>query len=101
MFYFDPRTRQGSGRYLVCLEISVAPILVGSFERHSADYRKIYGHCNIPAIYSDKSKLANCVSNQRSAYRLHLEGKEWQMTTFRIQKLRRLGFEWGVYVTAC
>jgi hypothetical protein len=65
-----------------------------------ADYRKIHGHCNIPTNYSENTKLANWVTTQRHQYRLHLKGKRSSMTTFRIQELESLGFEWEVWVTA-
>jgi hypothetical protein len=57
------------------------------------DYRKLHGHCNVPQNYSENSKLANWVANQRKQYKLHLEGKTSHMTTFRIQELESLGFE--------
>jgi hypothetical protein len=60
-----------------------------------ADYRKIHGHCNVPANYSENSKLANWVGAQRREYRLHLEGKTSSMTPFRIQELKSLAFEWS------
>jgi hypothetical protein len=60
-----------------------------------ADYRKIYGHCNVPKCKSECTKLAKWVSHQRSNYKLHLEGKTSSMMTLsRIQELERLGFEW-------
>jgi hypothetical protein len=62
--------------------------------RELADYRKIHGHCNVPCNYSENTELANWVKRQRSNYRLHLEGKKSSMTTFRIQELESLGFEW-------
>jgi hypothetical protein len=59
-----------------------------------ADYRKIHGHCNVPGKYSENSKLGTWVANQRKYYMLHLKGKTSPMTTFRIQELESLGFEW-------
>jgi hypothetical protein len=60
-----------------------------------ADYRKIHGHCNVPQKYRENTTLANWVANQRQQYKLHLQGKKSHMTTFRIQQLESLGFEWG------
>jgi hypothetical protein len=60
-----------------------------------ADYRKIYGHCNVPHKYSNNSKLSIWVANQRHQYKLHREGKTSPMTLSRIQELESLGFEWG------
>jgi hypothetical protein len=59
-----------------------------------ADYRKIHGHCNVPARCSENLKLATWVATQRSHYRLQLEGKISHMTLARIQELESLGFEW-------
>jgi hypothetical protein len=65
-----------------------------------AVYRKIHGHCNVPQSYSENTKLAKWVTNQRTYYRLHVEGKTSAMTTIRIQELENLGFEWGLCNTA-
>jgi hypothetical protein len=62
--------------------------------RELADYRKIHGHCNVPQNYSENTKLGKWVGTQRNNYRLHREGKKSQMTTFRIQELESLDFEW-------
>jgi predicted chitinase len=59
-----------------------------------ADYRKIYGCCNVPPSYSENTKLANWVHTQRKQYKLHAQGKKSLMTPFRIQELESLGFEW-------
>jgi hypothetical protein len=61
-----------------------------------AAYHKIHGHCNVPRKYSENSKLAHWVANQRTNYRLYQEGKSSRMTTYRIQELERLGFVWRV-----
>jgi uncharacterized protein YgbK (DUF1537 family) len=59
-----------------------------------ADYRKINGHCNVPQGYSENTKLAMWVQNQRNHYKLHLSGKTSSMTNFRIQELESQGFKW-------
>jgi hypothetical protein len=59
-----------------------------------ADYCKIHGHCNVPYNYSENAKLATWVSNQRQQYNSNLNGETSPMTTFRIQELESLGFEW-------
>jgi hypothetical protein len=40
-----------------------------------ADYRKIYGHCNVPYNYNENTKLANWVGTQRKHCRLQQGGK--------------------------
>jgi hypothetical protein len=60
-----------------------------------ADYRKIHGHCNVPTSYSENNQLGIWVSNQRRNYNKHRQGKTSPtMTTYRIQALESLGFEW-------
>jgi hypothetical protein len=65
-----------------------------------ADYCKIYGHCNVPKRDNKNTKLGKWVATQRTHYRLHLEGKKSAMTTFRIQELESMGFEWGSHIVA-
>jgi hypothetical protein len=57
-------------------------------------YCKIHGHCNVPNRYSENPKLGWWVGTQRSNYKFYQEGKISSMTTFRIQKLESLGFDW-------
>jgi hypothetical protein len=59
-----------------------------------AEYHKIHGHCHVPQNHSKKSKLATWVGTQRKQCGLHLEGKRSHITTFRIQELESLGFDW-------
>jgi hypothetical protein len=60
-----------------------------------ADYRKTHGHCNVPWNYSENTRLAYWVGTERREYKLHQEGKKSNLTTFRIQELESLGFEWN------
>jgi hypothetical protein len=63
-----------------------------------ANYRRIHGHCNVPMSYSsERTKLANWVTNQRKQYKFHLEGKPTSMTLSRIQALESLAFAWDCY----
>jgi hypothetical protein len=60
-----------------------------------ADYRKIHVHCNVPTSYSENNQLGIWVSNQRRDYNKHRQEKTSPtMTTYRIQALESLGFEW-------
>jgi hypothetical protein len=60
-----------------------------------ADYRKIQGHCKVPTIYSENTKLSHWVRSQRTQYKLQLDGKPSHMTLPRFQALKSLGFEWN------
>jgi hypothetical protein len=64
------------------------------------DYRNIHGHCNVPQHCSQHTKLAKWVQTQRCQYRLHSKGKSSPMTTFRIQELESLDFEWDSHGAA-
>jgi hypothetical protein len=68
--------------------------------RELDDYCKIHGHCNVPCYYTENPKLATWVQTQRSQYKSHLEGEKSHMTSFRIQKLESLGFEFSACVSA-
>jgi hypothetical protein len=72
----------------------------GSRSSELAEYRKIHGHYNVPQRNSEYTKLANWVTYQRRQYKVHLEGKESKMTTFRIPELKSLDFYGGVCTTA-
>jgi hypothetical protein len=47
-----------------------------------------------PRNYSENTKLGGWVHTQRYQYRLQLEGKISQITTFRIQEVEETGFWW-------
>jgi hypothetical protein len=57
-----------------------------------ADYCKIHGHCNVPKNYSKNKKLGGWVKTQRSQQMLHFKGLKSNMTLYRIQALKSLGF---------
>jgi hypothetical protein len=59
-----------------------------------ANFHRIHGHCNVASRDYKNKKLGYWVSNQRRTFRLHREGMTSPMTTFRIQTLESLGFEW-------
>jgi hypothetical protein len=59
-----------------------------------ANYRKIHGHCNVPAKCRENTKLGNWVGTQRLNYKLRVEGKTSYMTVSRIQELESLSFVW-------
>jgi hypothetical protein len=74
--------------------------LSGSFREarlsELVEYRKLYGHCNVPSRYSQNTKLGFWVATQRAQYRLRREGKPSAMTLSRIQQLECMGFVWEI-----
>lgn len=63
------------------------------------DFRREYGHCNVPSNHSDK-KLATWVKCQRRQYKLHIDQKPSAMTEQRIAELEKRGFEWEIRSTS-
>ena len=58
-------------------------------------FKREYGHCNVPQGYTLDRELATWVKNQRQAYRYMLERKSSKrISTDRITRLNRIGFEW-------
>ncbi|CAJ1937632.1 unnamed protein product [Cylindrotheca closterium] len=60
------------------------------------EFRKQWGHCNVPSIYKGSPVLATWVKCQRRQYKNKLLGRKSNITDERIAALERLGFAWGV-----
>jgi hypothetical protein len=58
------------------------------------EYKKSYGHCNVPSNYSNNRQLAVWVKRQRRQYKFFWDGKPSSMTNQRITALESIGFEW-------
>lgn len=59
-------------------------------------FKNLYGHCNVPKQQQDKPgpQLSMWVVQQRTEYRNKKKGKPSSMTTDRIKRLEKIGFEW-------
>ena len=57
-------------------------------------YKFEYGNCNVSQKWSENPQLGKWVTNQRTQYRLHREGKKSPMTEERIALLESIGFIW-------
>lgn len=53
-------------------------------------YREKFGHCRVPSGWKENSRLANWVSVQRRAHKLH------RLSPDRIAQLEAVGFVWSV-----
>ena len=62
--------------------------------RELKEFKKSYDHCNVPTTYAANKQLAAWVKCQRRQYKLHLEGKDTNMTPERICDLESIEFEW-------
>jgi hypothetical protein len=58
------------------------------------EYKRTYGHCNVPSNYPSNRQLAVWVKRQRRQYKFFLAGKPSSMTDDRIASLESIGFEW-------
>lgn len=58
------------------------------------NYKKINGHCDVPARSRDSPQLATWVKCQRRQYKLYTCGKVSNMTPERILALEKTGFKW-------
>jgi hypothetical protein len=63
--------------------------------RELIEYRDKHGDCKIPFHYQENRALAHWVANQRTQYKLRLEGKYSPMTEARIKELEDIGFVWS------
>jgi hypothetical protein len=59
-----------------------------------AQYKGLYGNCNVPSNYSSNPQLATWIKCQRRQRKLYFEGKVNTTTPERMAKLESLGFEW-------
>ena len=58
------------------------------------EFKKQYGHCNVPQRYKHNKQLAVWVKNQRYQYRKHRETKASPLSHVRIDLMNKLGFVW-------
>ena len=59
-----------------------------------AEYKGLYGNCNVPTNYGSNPQLATWIKCQRRQYKLYFEGKTNTTTPERLAELESLGFEW-------
>lgn len=61
-----------------------------------AQFKKRFGHCNVPSRYKDNHQLAIWVKRQRRQWKNELDGKPHCMTEDRKQALEAIGFVWDM-----
>lgn len=62
------------------------------------DYKRMYGHCNVPSRYAPNRQLAVWVKRQRRQYKFYQDDKPSSMTPQRIARLEAIGFEWDLRI---
>mmetsp|Transcript_34745 Transcript_34745/g.42491 ORF Transcript_34745/g.42491 Transcript_34745/m.42491 type:complete len:566 (+) Transcript_34745:52-1749(+) len=65
--------------------------------RMMEDFKTKEGHCNVPPNFTENPILSAWVHTQRVAYHKYKNGHDSPITTERIEKLEKLGFEWNVF----
>ena len=58
------------------------------------EFKKKYGHAQVPIGYAQNVQLANWTSTQRQEYKNLLKGKPSRLNEERIQQLQDIGFAW-------
>ncbi|KAL3923145.1 MAG: hypothetical protein SGILL_001825 [Bacillariaceae sp.] len=59
------------------------------------DYKRRFGHTNVPSTSQDFPKLAVWVKRQRRQYKFLMEGQASTVTPYRKEKLESIGFSWS------
>ena len=72
-----------------------------SFEKRCQeliDFKKKYGHCNVPKRFKENPSLGRWCGNLRSAYRRQQNGQKASinLSKDRIDLLSKIGFKWAV-----
>lgn len=60
------------------------------------EFKKSFGHCDVPHRYQPNQKLGWWVQTQRKQYKLLERGKRSTLTPERVAVLEELGFVWSV-----
>lgn len=73
------------------------------FEQHLAElaeFKRVHGHCDVPAKYEKNPQLGNWINNMRQSYKARSSGGTTRprrgLTQERVDKLEALGFRWQV-----
>ncbi len=64
------------------------------------EYRRKYGHCNVPYHHKDKPFLNSWVKRQRYQHKCLLQGKPTHLTGERIRLLDNVNFAWDTHALA-
>ena len=59
-----------------------------------ADYVNEHGNAKVPGMYSKNKELGTWVAHQRVYYKLFMANKKSSMTTYKVNSLNKLGFQW-------
>lgn len=60
------------------------------------DFKKQFGHCNVPSRYQDNHQLAIWVKRQRRQWKNKMDSLPNCMTDERQEKLEKIGFVWDM-----
>lgn len=61
-------------------------------------FKRQYGHCNVPQRYPENDTLGKWVATQRREYRKRYDGKTSHLSQSRLEALEKIDFQWQVRV---
>lgn len=64
--------------------------------RELEEFKRTYGHVDVPTKYEENKALGRWVSTQRSQYKLFLQGERSHMTQERLDELVAIGFKFDM-----
>jgi len=60
------------------------------------DFKREYGHVDVPTKFPRNQSLATWVNRQRGQYKLYRDGKQSSIDMHRFESLESLGFRWEI-----
>jgi len=63
--------------------------------RELQEFRRTYGHCDVPQNYPPNTKLGTWVNKQRMEHKNRVDGKNSSLTDSRLERLKSVDFRWA------
>lgn len=59
------------------------------------EFRRTYGHCDVPQNYPPNTRLGTWVNKQRMEHKNRMDGKNSSLTDSRLERLESVDFRWA------
>lgn len=63
--------------------------------RELQEFRRTYGHCDVPQNYPPNTRLGTWVNKQRMEHKNRIDGKNSSLTDSRLERLESVDFRWA------
>mmetsp|Transcript_32576 Transcript_32576/g.77779 ORF Transcript_32576/g.77779 Transcript_32576/m.77779 type:complete len:601 (-) Transcript_32576:231-2033(-) len=63
--------------------------------RELQEFRRTYGHCDVPQNYPPNTRLGTWVNKQRMEHKNRVDGKNSSLTDSRLERLESVDFTWA------